>query len=210
MWKIERTRCQRCQNYQPYEPEAGLREGCTADELYADEDGQKIIPEVNDEITGYMRELGEGCPYFIKNQYLKKREEKRMGKRFEELVKQMQRIATEELQAANRKFPAFSGKHEGFAVLREELDEMIEESNKTAHAVNKLWESVKTNAPLEIAVEEIKQYSLQAAAEAVQVAAMAMKFVSSGVCKDIRELPEMDIRKEENAAGKVAAAEPFK
>lgn len=90
MWKIERTRCQRCQNYQPYEPEAGLREGCTADELYADEDGQKIIPEVNDEITGYMRELGEGCPYFIENQYLKKREEKRMSKRFEELVNRKQ------------------------------------------------------------------------------------------------------------------------
>lgn len=51
---------------------AGLREGCTADELYADEDGQEIIPEVNDEITGYMRELGEGCPYFIKNTYMEK------------------------------------------------------------------------------------------------------------------------------------------
>lgn len=70
--KIERTRCQHCCNYQPYEPAAGLYEGCTTDELYADEDGQEIIPEVNDEITGYMRELGEGCPYFIENTYLKK------------------------------------------------------------------------------------------------------------------------------------------
>ena len=72
MWEIERTRCQRCCNFQTYEPAAGLREGCTADELYADEDGQEIIPEVNDEITGYMRELGEGCPYFIENPHLKK------------------------------------------------------------------------------------------------------------------------------------------
>ena len=44
----------------------------SAEELYADEDGQEIIPEVNDEITGYMRELGEGCPYFIESPYLKK------------------------------------------------------------------------------------------------------------------------------------------
>lgn len=38
-----------------------------------------------------------------------------MSKRFEELVNQMQKVAAEELQAANSKFPAFSGKHEGFA-----------------------------------------------------------------------------------------------
>lgn len=71
MWEIERTRCQRCCNFHPYEPAAGLREGCTTDELYADEDGQEIIPEVDDEITGYMRELGKGCPYFIENPHLK-------------------------------------------------------------------------------------------------------------------------------------------
>lgn len=32
-----------------------MHEGCTADELYADEDGQEIIPEVNDEITDYIK-----------------------------------------------------------------------------------------------------------------------------------------------------------
>lgn len=117
-----------------------------------------------------------------------------MGKRFEELVNQMQKAAAEELQAANNKFPAFSGKHEGFAVLREELDEMTEECNKTIQAVNELWENVKDNVPLEIAVDDIKQYSLNTAAEAVRVAAMAMKFVSSGVCGGITELPEMEIK----------------
>lgn len=35
-----------------------------------------------------------------------------MSKRIEELVNQMQKIAAEELRAANSKFPAFSGKHE--------------------------------------------------------------------------------------------------
>lgn len=125
-----------------------------------------------------------------------------MSKRFEELVNQMQEIAAEELQAANSKFPAFSGKHEGFAVLREELDEMIEECNGTVHAVNELWENVKANEPLEITVDDIKQNSLRTAAEAVQVAAMAMKFVSSGVCKGIEELPAMEIKTEKNAAGK--------
>lgn len=87
---------------------------------------------------------------------------------------------------------------------------MIEECNKTVHAVNELWENVKDNEPLEITVDDIKQYSLHTAAEAVQVVAMAMKFVSSGVCKDITELPEMEIKtNEENAAGKRAVARLF-
>lgn len=132
-----------------------------------------------------------------------------MNKRFKELVNQMQKKAAEELQAANSKFPAFSGKHEGFAVLREELDEMIEACNATALDTNELWESVKANEPLEIIVDDIKQHSLQTAAEAIQVAAMAMKFVSSGVCKDIEELPEMELKTEENAAGKRAVTMLF-
>lgn len=132
-----------------------------------------------------------------------------MNRRFEELVNQMQEKAAEELQVANSKFPAFSGKHEGFAVLREELDEMIEACNATVKAVNELWENVKENEPLEITVDDIKQHSLQTAAEAVQVAAMAMKFVSSGVCKDIEELPEMELKTGENTAGKRAVAMLF-
>lgn len=69
----EMTKCKKCENYQPYEPDAGLTEGCTADALYADEGGQEIIPEVDKEITQYMGELGEGCPYFIESQYIKRK-----------------------------------------------------------------------------------------------------------------------------------------
>lgn len=62
----EETGCLYCCNYQPYEWDAGLLQGCTADELYADEDCQRLIPEVNDKVINYMLELGEGCPYFKK------------------------------------------------------------------------------------------------------------------------------------------------
>ena len=79
-----------------------------------------------------------------------------------------------------------------FAVLREEIDEMVEECNKTVAATNELWESVKRNEPLELEIYDIKQSSLRTAAEALQVAAMAMKFITSKVCKDIEELPEVE------------------
>jgi len=54
-----------------------------------------------------------------------------------------------ELTRARAKFPAFHSGHEGFAVIKEELDE--------------LWEDVKADR--------------SARAEAIQVAAMAIRFV---------------------------------
>ena len=64
--EAELTRCQRCVYLQPYEPDAGLLEKCTIPAIYADEDCQHLVPEVNKKIIGYMRKLGEGCPYFEK------------------------------------------------------------------------------------------------------------------------------------------------
>lgn len=54
---------------------------------------------------------------------------------------------------AVEKFPAFNSAHEGYAVIREEVDE--------------LWDDVKANAPRE-----------QAKKEAIQVAAMALRFIT--------------------------------
>lgn len=62
--------------------------------------------------------------------------------------------AAEELDQARRNWPAFNSAHEGYAVLKEELDE--------------LWEHVKTNQ---------RRRDLGAMRkEAIQVAAMAMRF----------------------------------
>lgn len=58
---------------------------------------------------------------------------------------------TEEFNRATRKFGSFNSGHEGFAVIREELDE--------------LWDAVKAN-DLPHACEEAKQ-----------VAAMALRFI---------------------------------
>jgi hypothetical protein len=61
----------------------------------------------------------------------------------------------EELGRAFEKFPAFNSAHEGFAVLAEEVDE--------------LWDEVKKNS-------KTRSKDLMCA-EAIQVAAMAMRFV---------------------------------
>lgn len=68
-----------------------------------------------------------------------------------------------ELAAATRKFPAFNSAHEGYAVLDEEVDE--------------LWTHVK--------VRQGKRDVAAMRKEAIQVAAMALRFVID-ICDDGR------------------------
>ncbi len=60
-------------------------------------------------------------------------------------------IVTKELESVRERFPKFNNSHEGYAVLLEEVDE--------------LWDEVKNNNPR------------LASSEAVQVAAMALRFL---------------------------------
>lgn len=57
-----------------------------------------------------------------------------------------------ELQSALKKFPSFNSPHEGWAVVKEEMDE--------------LWEHVRSNTGR----------STEAGIEAIQVAAMALRY----------------------------------
>ncbi|KLU65705.1 hypothetical protein DEAC_c23350 [Desulfosporosinus acididurans] len=65
-------------------------------------------------------------------------------------------LFVEELQRANRIYgPSFASPHEGYAIMREELEE--------------LWEEIKKKRPDKLRMME----------EAIQVGAMAMKFIQS-------------------------------
>jgi len=67
----------------------------------------------------------------------------------------------DELVKARDKFPSFNSRHEGYAVLKEEVDE--------------LWEEIKNNTPAGTNPVETVPLSLQK--EAVQTAAMALRFL---------------------------------
>ena len=64
-------------------------------------------------------------------------------------------LARKELERAQQRFPPFHSHHEGYAVIREEMDE--------------LWDEIKQSKSLRAA----KLVRL----EAVQVAAMALRFL---------------------------------
>lgn len=72
------------------------------------------------------------------------------------------RDAEAELRRAMQKFPAFNSAHEGYAVLLEEVEE--------------LWEEVRKHAGDRAAMR----------AEAVQVAAMALRFLADVCQRDFR------------------------
>lgn len=91
---------------------------------------------------------------------------------------QVRELVKVELAAANKKFPPFHSAHEGWAVIREELDELETETEMAAASLAEAWEHIKDND--QAAKDEIEwlwQYAINAACEAIQVAAMCQKFL---------------------------------
>lgn len=98
-------------------------------------------------------------------------------------------LAEMEKRDANRKFPLFHSLHEGYAVLLEEIEEAREALNFAEGSLSMLWAHVRDNnagRALEFA-GRIREHALDLAAEAVQAAAMAQKFIDSAKKEDHHE-----------------------
>ena len=93
-----------------------------------------------------------------------------------ELLKSIDPLIRGELDRANDKFPQFASSHEGYAVLLEEVEETKEEMSRLEVETKFLWQTVRGNNPFSYA-EDIKRTATNLAAEAIQVAAMAQKFI---------------------------------
>lgn len=96
-----------------------------------------------------------------------------------ELLAAAEKLADEELIRANKKFPQFHSAHEAYGVIKEEIEEQDSDSSDIRCEFYKFWESVRHNKPEMqiIHAEQVKEAALHAAAEAIQVAAMAQKFL---------------------------------
>lgn len=90
-------------------------------------------------------------------------------------------LVQKELESANKRFPMFHSDHEGYAVLKEEVEEAETDLIRTKDQVASLWRFTKKNLskPKESAAESIKEFAIELAIEAIQVAAMAQKFIDS-------------------------------
>lgn len=93
-------------------------------------------------------------------------------------------LIEEELKAANDRFGLNHSNHESFAVIREEIDEANEELKKLEYWSAQIWEATKKNDEAEKIhdlYKEIYKTAVNAAVEAIQVAAMAHKAIVSDV-----------------------------
>ena len=86
-------------------------------------------------------------------------------------------LVGKELAAANERFPQFHSAHEGYAVIQEEVDELKEATDKVIGRMVSLWSRVKYGNDPERLLQMISEDAVNAAVEAIQVAAMCKKFL---------------------------------
>ncbi len=99
----------------------------------------------------------------------------------EKLKEAVEKAVMDELQRANASFPLFNSKHEGYAVIKEELEETREALDTLESSVAVLWENVRgKQVPSFITdfntTEDMHAQAVAVAAEAIQTAAMILKY----------------------------------
>ncbi len=85
----------------------------------------------------------------------------------------------EELDRANAQYELFSSPHEGWAVLKEEFEEMSEEVDSIHCILANMWQNIKADIDVTDQAQKMQFYAKRLIAEAVQVGAMAMKYEQS-------------------------------
>lgn len=86
-------------------------------------------------------------------------------------------LVDKEFAAANERFPQFHSAHEGYAVIQEEVDELKEDMDRITCRITSLRARVRFNNSCEELLSRIYDNAVNAACEAIQVAAMCKKFL---------------------------------
>ena len=86
-------------------------------------------------------------------------------------------LVDKELAAANERFPQFHSAHEGWAVILEEQIELGAEFEKIRGYMGDIFNKIIENNSVSIEIGILQMYAINAACEAIQVAAMCKKFL---------------------------------
>ena len=98
-----------------------------------------------------------------------------------ELILDVKVLVDEEAERSMIKHPLFNSTHEGYAVIKEEIEEAAEELQDIDVNLEIMWNVIKNNEKTDNYIYRIKEHAILLAAEAIQVAAMAQKFIDSEV-----------------------------
>ena len=92
----------------------------------------------------------------------------------------VEKLVQKELESADQKFPVFHSDYEGAAVILEEIEETRSEMLDMELNYKSLWQTIKENFINTASYAElIFDDAINLACEAIQVAAMAQKFIDS-------------------------------
>ena len=87
----------------------------------------------------------------------------------------------EELEAADRVHPPFHSLHEGYGVLKEEVEEAREAMQQMERSLELVWGHTRYDSAKAFDhARQLERQAVQLAAEAIQAAAMARKFLRMG------------------------------
>lgn len=97
------------------------------------------------------------------------------------LMTKLEPLILAELNEANKNYPLFSSRHEGIAVIREEIDEAYYSMSATENNWNGLWHDVKNDNYdfLTDDIRDLRESAKNLAGEAIQICAMCDKWEKS-------------------------------
>lgn len=109
----------------------------------------------------------------------------------EKLKKAVENTVMDELLRANEKFPLFCSKHEGYAVIKEELEKTSEALNDLEQYMSIFWGDIRGKGISGFNTEpdlmkQMYDQAVEVAAEAIQTAAMILKHDMSFIGQEER------------------------
>ena len=98
-----------------------------------------------------------------------------------EILIEIDRLAEEEMERANKIHPMFYSDHEGHSVIREEIEEAIESLEMMGESFQKAWHEIREDneEDARARVQDVRLFAEHSAFELIQVIAMCDKFVKS-------------------------------
>lgn len=98
----------------------------------------------------------------------------------DELYGQIDEAVKDELKAAKEVYPANNSRHESYAILREEFEELQSEFEQLGYTLSLVWDKTKDNSPKDRMIQVLFEAGITSRkliAEAVQTSALIEKFI---------------------------------
>lgn len=75
--------------------------------------------------------------------------------------------------------PTYASNHEGYAVLKEEIEEASDALKSVNQHLNILWKSIRVDYLTEESINQVKKNAVFLAQEAVQIVAVCERFIET-------------------------------